>query len=190
MRDQVRAWRAQGGEFAAFAKNFSESARKGPREQLQYQTVQRHCLYGLDRFVSDLPNQQDKSGAAGSDRIGWFSDRDKITSAYGELVKHLLGMDVAVTCSQHFDGWRGPVVGINGPATRALWCDGILRVPDYLAGSLSVLCFDRETLSTDADKFVDMIQNVMAGQRSIRIFRASLNPTVSVREMIFDPLPT
>ncbi|EIM96282.1 hypothetical protein WQE_34691 [Paraburkholderia hospita] len=101
------------------------------------------------------------------DRVGWFSDRDKITSAYGELVRHLVALEVPAVCSEIFGGWRGPDIGINEQQTRDLWCDGILRMPDYLAGTLSVLCFEQETMSSAAGKFVDMLQNVMAGQEPL-----------------------
>ena len=188
MRDLVRTLRAEGGESAAFAKNFSEVLSKVRANSFSAKLFS--DIVFTAAIVSYLICLISRTCQVRPDRIGWFSDRDKITSAYGELVKHLIALEVPATCSENLEGWRGPVVGVNGQQTGELWCDGILRVPDYLAGTLSVLCFDRETMSTDADKFVDMLQNVMAGQRSIRVFRASLSPSVSVREMIFNPRQT
>ena len=188
MRDLVRTLRAQGGPTAAFAKNFSAVLSRVRANSFSAKLFS--DIVFTASIVSYLICLISRTCLVRPDRIGWFSDRDRITSAYGELVKHLIELEVPATCSENFEGWRGPVVGVNGQQTGKFWCDGILRVPDYLAGTLSVLCFDRETMSTDAGKFVDMLQNVMAGQRSIRVFRASLGPTVSVREMIFNPRQT
>lgn len=188
LRELVRTLRAQGGNSATFAKNFSEVLSKVRANSFSAKLFSDIVLTAS--IVSYLVCLISRMCLVRPDRIGWFSDRDKITSAYGELVKHLIALEVPAICSANFGGWRGPVVGVNAQQTRELWCDGILRVPDYLAGTLSVLCFDRETISNDANKFVDMLQNVIAGQRSIRVFRASLSPSVSVQEMVFNPLQT
>lgn len=188
MRALVRSLRAQGGKSAEFAKNFSEVLSKVRANSFSAKLFS--DIVFTAAIVSYLIWLISRTCLVRPDRIGWFSDRDRITSAYGELVKQLIALEVPATCSENFAGWRGPDVGVNGQQTGELWCDGILRVPDYLAGTLSVLCFETETISTDAAKFVEMLQNVLAGQRSIRVFRAALSPMVSVREMIVNPLAT
>lgn len=188
MRDMVRALQEQGGNGVRFAKNFSEVLSKVRANS--FSTKLFSDVAFTTSIVSYLICLISRSAPTRPDRIGWFSDRDRITTAYGELVKHLIALEVPAACNEMFDGWLGPTIGVNEQQAGELWCDGILRVPDYLAGTLSILCFDSETMSTDADKFVDILQNVMAGQRSIRVFRASLNPTLTVREMIFAPHQT
>lgn len=188
MRDMVRSLQEQGGNGVSFAKNFSEALSKARANSFSAKLFS--DLAFTASIVSYLICLISRAAPTRPDRIGWFSDRDRITTAYGELVKHLIALEVPAACSEMFDGWLGPTIGVNEQHARGLWCDGILRVPDYLAGTLSVLCFDSGTMSTDADKFVDVLQNVMAGRRSIRVFRASLSPTLTVREMIFDPRQT
>jgi hypothetical protein len=186
LRQLVGTLKAQGGEFASFAKNFSEVLSKVRANSFCAKLFS--DIVFTASIVSYLICLISRACVLRPDRIGWFSDRDRITSSYGELVKHLVALEVPAVCSENFEGWRGPAIGVNEPQTRDLSCDGILRVPDYLAGTLSVLCFEQETVSSDASKFVDMLQNVMAGRRSIRVFRAPLSPSLSVREMVFDPL--
>ena len=188
IRDFVRGLRARGGKSAEFAKNFSEVLSKVRANS--FSTKLFSDIVFTAAIVSYLIGLISRTSSVRPDRVGWFSDRDRITSAYGELVKQLIAVEAPATCSEQLDGWQGPELGVNELQTGGLWCDGILRVPDYLAGALSVLCFETDTISTDADKFVEMLQNVMAGQRSIRVFRAALSPTVSMQEMIMNPLPT
>jgi hypothetical protein len=185
LRELARTLKVQGAPGATFARNLSEALSKVRANS--FSTKLFSDIVFTASIVSYLVSLISRTCPVRPDRIGWFSDRDRITSAYGELVKHFIALEVPATCSENFEGWRGPVVGVNEQHPGQLWCDGILRVPDYLAGTLSVLCFERETMSTEAKKFVDMLQNVMAGKRAIRIFRASLRPAVSVREMVFDP---
>ena len=186
LRELVRTLRAQGGEFSAFAKNFAEVLSKARANSFSSKLFS--DIVFTTSIVSYLICLISRLAHKRPDRVGWFSDRDRITSAYGELVRYLVALEVPAACSEVFGGWPGPELGINGQKTRELWCDGILRVPDYLAGTLSILCFDHETMSSDAGKFVDMLQNIVAGQRAIRVFRASLNPNISVREVIVNPL--
>ncbi|MFP3556993.1 hypothetical protein SB861_40785 [Paraburkholderia sp. SIMBA_049] len=186
LRELARTLKLQGAPGDTFAKNLSEALSKVRANS--FSTKLFSDILFTASIVSYLVCLISRTSPLRPDRIGWFSDRDRITSAYGELVKHLIALEVPSACSENFEGWRGPVVGVNAQGPGQLWCDGILRVPDYLAGTLSVLCFESETMSTEASKFVDMLQNVMAGERSIRVFRASLNPAVTLREMIFEPL--
>jgi hypothetical protein len=184
----IGSLRRQGVDGGAYAKNFSELLTKVRANS--FSTKLFSDIVFTASIVSYLIGLISRAAPIRPDRIGWFSDRDKITTAYGELVKHLMALEVQAVCVEQFDGWRGPSLGVNEQQPGELWCDGILRVPDYLAGTLSILCFDSETMSTDADKFVEMLQEVMAGRRSIRVFRASLSPDLTVREMIFNPLQT
>jgi hypothetical protein len=81
-------------------------------------------------------------------RIGWFSDRDDITASYQAFVHHLYASDVVAFCGRYLGGWTGPALGVNAPVEPggALWCDAFLRVPDYLAGTVSAWNIDEDRI--------------------------------------------
>jgi hypothetical protein len=109
-------------------------------------------------------------------RIGWFSDRDSITSSYEAIAYHFYASNVAIFCERHLDGWPGPALGVNAPVKAGrLWCDAFLRIPDHLAGVVSAWDVEQNTLAESAPKYLHVLADVIAGNPKIQIARLILN---------------
>jgi hypothetical protein len=106
-------------------------------------------------------------------RVGWFSDRDDITTAHGAFADFLFAGNVVAFSEKRFGGWSGPLLGLNGPVPpgEQLWCDAFLRVPDYFAGTLSAWDFEQGTLLDTHPKYRQVVEGAIAGRPNVRVQR-------------------
>lgn len=76
---------------------------------------------------------------AKADTVIWFADRDKITEAYSSVAFDLFEMNHYGLCD--YKGVDGSItelgLGIKDEGSNELWYDPLIRIPDYLAGTLS-----------------------------------------------------
>jgi hypothetical protein len=105
-------------------------------------------------------------------RVGWFSDRDSITTAHEAFANYVYASNVVVFSERHLDGWGGPFLGVNAPTEEggALWCDSLLRVPDHLAGTVSAWNFDQDTIP-EAQKYRQVLVEGVASNPNVQLLR-------------------
>jgi hypothetical protein len=112
--------------------------------------------------------------------IGWFPDRDKMTSAYKAIALELFSNNLSALCqTMGLDQTRLKVaIGIPGPsndAEKGLWYDDLIRVPDYLAGATAAWDIKGNLLPTNSPKFAEIIRQVLADNPNIALVRLALN---------------
>jgi hypothetical protein len=99
--------------------------------------------------------------------VGWFPDRDNITTAYDRVAHHMFGLNFSAFCQRHgIADWRSIKIMIGLPEPdpakpKQSWYDELVRVPDFLAGPLAAWNF-RENLVTGRQKYVDILQGAVA----------------------------
>jgi hypothetical protein len=90
--------------------------------------------------------------------IGWFSDRDKLTTwcdgvLWDYAMENVLG--IADQLGIRLEATQFPIA-VPDPSTPAkdpLWYDELIRIADYFAGSLAA--FDKATNVVPSDKLWD-----------------------------------
>lgn len=102
--------------------------------------------------------------------IGWFSDRGKIFSNGKDFIAYMLNNNISAFM-QH-DGIEKKyqlVVGEpNGQGVN--WYDSLIRLPDYIAGSLADIRFVNPPQATH-EKHGQMIENVLIGNHFLSIIK-------------------
>jgi hypothetical protein len=108
-------------------------------------------------------------------RVGWFSDRDSIITSHKAFAHHLYAGNVTAFSQRFLDGWVGPSLGVNGPIEEGgtLWCDSFLRVPDYLAGTLSAWNLGENTIP-EARKYRQVGSDGIASNPNVQVLRLIL----------------
>ena len=120
-------------------------------------------------------------------KIGWFSDRDNITTGFGGIIYTLLQIEMADVFINRLNYKSEPFLGINDVARGELWCDGILRIPDYLAGAISAI--DMTSLMVvEQQKYIDIIKEFIAGNKYINLIGADFSGEYVFREIKINPL--
>ena len=94
--------------------------------------------------------------------IIWFSDRDKIINSYNEIAYELFQIWHFGLCDQHQALEPYSNIGLAKPniSESILWFDHLVRVPDYLAGTLS--SWDITTHKISKPKHAKIMQEVFA----------------------------
>jgi hypothetical protein len=112
-----------------------------------------------------------------AERIGWFSDRDSITTAHQSIASHFYSVNVSACCQRLMHDWPGPELGLNGAVEegRSLWCDAHLRVPDYFAGTISAWNIEQHSLVSEAPKYTQVLMEAVADQRNVHIMRLTFD---------------
>jgi len=104
------------------------------------------------------------------ERVGWFPDRDKITTSYNRIAEHMLATNFSAFCQIHKVDER-PIVTLIGRAEpdaanpKQSWYDELVRTPDFLAAALANWHYnknDKTTKVTARQKYVDMLQGAVA----------------------------
>src|SRR6266849_3552293 len=104
------------------------------------------------------------------ERVGWFPDRDKITTSYNRIAEHMLATNFSAFCQRHKVD-EHPIVTLIGRAEtdvanpKQSWYDQLVRTPDFLAAALANWHYnknDKTTMVTARQKYVDMLQGAVA----------------------------
>jgi hypothetical protein len=104
--------------------------------------------------------------------VGWFPDRDNITTAYDRVAQHMFGINFLAFCQRHgIANWRSikTIIGLPEPdpaKPEQSWYDELVRVPDFFAGPLAGWNF-RENLVTGRQKYVDILRGAVADNPNV-----------------------
>jgi hypothetical protein len=97
--------------------------------------------------------------------VGWFSDRDSLISAYGQIAHDLFVINHGSICQHRGVEFRDVQLRYGNPLPdpqfpKQSWYDAIIRIPDYLAGTLAAYNYRENT--TSGQKASDMVRGVFA----------------------------
>jgi hypothetical protein len=94
--------------------------------------------------------------------ITWFSDRDKITESFNGICFVLFENNHYALCLGEMDESKTPRtgVGIDDSGESKLWFDSLIRIPDYLAGTIASWKLDEHF--TPMKKHTDLLLGVFA----------------------------
>lgn len=121
------------------------------------------------------------------EKIGWFSDQDNITTGFGGIINTLMRIEIADVFFSRLNYKSEPFLGINGVTGGGLWCDGLLRIPDYLAGAISAIDMTSLTI-IEQQKYIDIIKEFIAGNKYINLIGADFSGEYVFREIKINPL--
>lgn len=109
----------------------------------------------------------------GVERVGWFSDRDRITTAFDGVASDIYSIHVNDLCRKFMNDWPGPALGVNAPSENgsALWCDLLLRIPDHFAGTISAWDVEANTLASPLPKYEQILLEAVADKPSVQLLR-------------------
>jgi hypothetical protein len=95
--------------------------------------------------------------------VGWFSDRDNMISAYDGIAHGLFAINHGSICQHRDVEFRNVQLRYGNPLPdpkypTQSWYDAIIRIPDYLAGTLAAYNY-RENV-TSGQKASEMVRGV------------------------------
>lgn len=126
--------------------------------------------------------------------IGWFSDRDNLTTwCDGVLWDYALEdvSGIAERLGIPLGAAQFPIAvpDLSTPAKGQLWYDELIRIADYLAGTVSAL--EITTNVVPSDKFVRLLRGVIADADNVAILRLCIGDDglqVKGREISLHPI--
>ncbi|BAO91070.1 hypothetical protein [Caballeronia cordobensis] len=94
--------------------------------------------------------------------ITWFADRDKIHDAFSKLYMDIFEVTHWGLCFQELPEGKIPKIGfaVDEAPVRGMWFDTLIRLPDFIAGT--VASWDMETNLTSRDKHARVLEQVVA----------------------------
>jgi hypothetical protein len=97
--------------------------------------------------------------------VGWFSDRDRLITAYGQIARDLFLINHGSICQHRGIEFQGVQLRYGDPLPdlkfpKQSWYDAIIRVPDYLAGTLAA--YDYRENKTSGQKASDIVRGVFS----------------------------
>lgn len=106
--------------------------------------------------------------------ILWFSDRDKIVDAFGEICRELFEINHYALCLKEITEAEIPKVGygIDDVGVDRLWFDSLIRLPDYMAGTLA--SWDMKENLVSSQKHSELLQRVFAQNPFCVLISASI----------------
>jgi hypothetical protein len=98
--------------------------------------------------------------------VGWFPDRDNITTSYERIADHLFAVNFSAFCQRHNIDEHSIKTAIGLPEPdpakpKQSWYDELVRIPDFLAGPLAGLDYKRN-LVTGRQKYLEILQGAVA----------------------------
>ncbi|MDO9002762.1 MAG: hypothetical protein Q7V20_04825 [Aquabacterium sp.] len=94
--------------------------------------------------------------------IVWFSDRDKIIDAFGEICRELFEINHYGLCLKEMAEMEISKVGygIDDAGIDRLWFDSLIRLPDYMAGTIA--SWDMNENLVSSPKHSELLRRVFA----------------------------
>lgn len=104
--------------------------------------------------------------------IGWFPDRDNMTSAFGSIIHDMFSINFSTLCQMENiePSITRLSIGMPGLSTHGkntMWYDDLVRVPDFIAGTLARWDFRKNYIASEAPKFLQVIERVLANNPNI-----------------------
>jgi hypothetical protein len=128
--------------------------------------------------------------------VGWFPDRDNITTSYDRIAHHMFAVDFSAFGQRHDIDWRQIKTAIGLPEPdpakpKQTWYDELVRIPDFLAGPLAAWDY-RNNLVTGRQKYLDILQQAVADNPYlITLLLSDTEKGIGVSRLLCskDPLP-
>jgi len=103
--------------------------------------------------------------------VGWFPDRDNITTAYERIANYMFSVDFSAFCQRHGIDEHSikTAIGIPNPdpvKPKQTWYDELVRIPDFLAGPLAGWDY-KQNLVTGRQKYVEILQGAVADNPNV-----------------------
>jgi hypothetical protein len=110
-----------------------------------------------------------------AERVGWFSDRDAITTGNSRIATDIYSLSVNDLCRTRSNNEPGPALGVidHPSGSEKMWCDSMLRIPDHFAGAISVWDMKKNMIHSELPKYLQMIQEAIAGNNRVQIAQLS-----------------
>jgi hypothetical protein len=128
--------------------------------------------------------------------VGWFPDRDKITTSYERIADHFFAVNFSAFCQRHNIDARPikTIIGLPEPdpaKPKQTWYDELVRIPDFLAGPLAGWDY-KKNLVTGRQKYADILQGAVADNPYlITLLLVDMDKGIGVSRLLCskDPLP-
>jgi len=119
-----------------------------------------------------------------TEKIGWFPDRDKMTSAYGAIANEMFSVNVSAICqaNQLDESKFQMAIGTpdsSAPAKTGTWYDSLIRIPDHIAGTAAAWNIDINQLPAAQPKFGQIAREVFADNPNILMLRLRIGSTLN-----------
>ena len=108
--------------------------------------------------------------------VGWFSDRDAMITAYDKMANDVFAISHSAICQQRGVEFRAVQLRFGDPRSdphlpKQSWYDALVRIPDYLAGTLATFIYREGTIVGGQPKVLDMITKVLRDASNLLISR-------------------
>jgi hypothetical protein len=112
--------------------------------------------------------------------VGWFSDRDAMITAYDKIANDLFAINHSAICQQRGVEFRAVQLRCGDPRPdphlpKQSWYDALIRIPDYLAGTLATFIYREGTFVGGQPKVLDMITKVLRDASNLSIIALERN---------------
>lgn len=142
-----------------------------------------------------------------SSKIGWLSDRDKMTEAFEGALwvlanENVHGLAQRLGISIPFDSpdialptptaSASPPAGgqaVAGATENPMWFDDFIRIPDYIAGVLAAWDLHENSLPLGQTKFVELAEDVIAVANNMAVFNVRYTHEFRSGRMVFEKTP-
>lgn len=123
--------------------------------------------------------------------VGWYSDRDKMVDVYNRFANESFHLNYSGLCQSSGISSKTTKICVGIPTANEagnVWYDEMIRIPDHFAGTLADWNIDSNMNSKD--KFVTMIEDVIAGNEFCVIIKSSFHVSYyTSNRIIIDRIP-
>ena len=127
------------------------------------------------------------------DIIGWFSDRDKMTTWCDGVVWDI-SRETLYGLASHFGipiSNDTPVIAKDASIDKdGMWFDEFVRLPDYIAGVLAAWNLTTNELPGNKDKYVTLVEDVIADARNMAVLKVRWGDCVQCSRVISRRAPS
>lgn len=129
---------------------------------------------------------------AGATKLCWFSDRDAIIDMKPNITSVLYNLNVYNLLNKNrypFNCVNEFLLAMAKESTDNLWFDEIIRIPDYIAGTLA--SWNIKMNQVDKSKHKQMLKDVFSDNSNIAIINISISKDnlIKASRMIVSKLP-
>ncbi len=113
-----------------------------------------------------------------SELIGWFPDRDDITSVWQALAYEIFGQNTSAFALRERVPEARIACGVPGPredGTRGMWFDELLRVPDFVAGTTAAWRLSTNAVVAGGERFAEIIRNSFADNERLVVIKVDVS---------------